>query len=330
MSRVGPEFEQPGLPPPAHSYTSSATSNGLRQRRLNHEKPLRRRDRFGPYRMASGVVERFHTLRVRYRDYLAEFFGTLVLIFFGNGVGATVTLFPLASETAAWVLVSFGWGFALTMGIFVAGGVSGGHLNPAITTTAFLLRGFPFRKVPGYILMQFLGAFCGAGLIFGLFKPSLDDFDGGDRQVTGPQGTAKIFATYPQPYMTVGWAFLSECYCTAALVVCIYAILDEKNMPGTRYAPIAIGLVVTTISMCIGFQTGFAINPARDLGPRLLSLAASYGPETFTAFDHYAWVPAVAPFLGALVGGLCYDFFINHPRDAGNWTTEEEEVVENY
>ncbi|KAJ1657812.1 glycerol channel [Dispira simplex] len=261
-----------------------------------------------------GIFEKAHSLRTRYNDYLAEFAGTLTLVLLGNGVLATVILYPDATETSAWLMISFGWGFALTMALFVSGGISGGHVNPAITFAAACLRGFPWRKVPGYIVMQLLGAFCGAGLLFGLVKSSIDHRDGGERHVLGLKGTGGIFATYPQPWITIGTAFLAEAFATGVLVLFIYAITDERNMPSTRFAPLAIGLALTSISMSLGFQTGFAVNPARDLGPRVFTVCAGYSSSPFHAFTKYAWVPVVAPFVGAIIGGLVYDFFINHPR----------------
>ncbi|KAJ1924889.1 glycerol channel [Tieghemiomyces parasiticus] len=269
------------------------------------------------------LLERFHSLRVDYRDYLAEFFGTFVLIFLGDSVNATNTLFPKAAAAGSWILTCFGWGFALTMALFVSGGISGGHLNPAVTVTAALLRGFPWRKVPGYIFSQMLGGFVGAGFVFATFHSSIHDYDGGIRQVIGDTATAGIFATYPAPNITVGTAFLVETVCTAVLVFCIYGVTDERNMPGTAYAPLSIGFVVTIIGMAIGHQTGFAMNAARDLAPRCFTAAVGYGGEVFSAYDHYAWVPAIAPFFGAVVGGLVYDFFINHPRIAPNEVEEE-------
>ncbi|KAJ1978241.1 glycerol channel [Dimargaris xerosporica] len=262
----------------------------------------------------------WHQLRVEYRDYLAEFIGTLVLIFFGDSVCATTKMFS-AAQSASWVLISFGWGFGLTMALFVSGGISGGHLNPAVTVTAAVFRGFPWRKVPGYIASQLLGGFVGAALVFGLFKAAIDEFDGGERQVTGDKATAGIFATYPQPYLTIGWALMSEIYCTAALILCIYGIGDMKNMPGMHYAPLAIGFVVTTIGICCGYQTGYAMNAARDFAPRVFTLAAGYGSETFTAGNNYAWVPVVGPLIGALLGAGLYDTFIVHPIE------EEEKAV---
>ncbi|RKP37563.1 aquaporin-like protein [Dimargaris cristalligena] len=258
--------------------------------------------------------ERVHSLRVRYRDYLAEFFGTAVLVFLGDAAGATVTLWPDAAFSSPWLIVCFGWGLALTIALFISGGISGGHLNPAVTFTAGCLRGFPWRKVPGYIACQLVGAFVGAGFVFALFHSSIHHFDGGIRQTTGPFATAGIFATYPKPWITVGTGFLAEAICTAVLLFGIYAITDERNMPGTRYAPIAIGLVITAIGICLGFQTGFAVNPARDLGPRAFTSAAGYGSEPWIAHDRWAWVPCVAPFVGGLIGGFLYDFFANHPR----------------
>ncbi|KAJ1657810.1 glycerol channel [Dispira simplex] len=261
------------------------------------------------------IFERFHLLRQRKRDYLAEFLGTLILVLLGDGVVATTVLYEPAGGGSRWLLISFGFGFGLAMGVFVAGGVSGAHLNPAITVTSCLLRGFPVRKVPGYIISQLIGAYCGAALLFGVYHSSIDHFDGGVRQTTGDKGTAGIFATFPLPWVTVGSAFISEAYGAAVLTALIYAILDERNISGTLYAPLAIGFVLMEVARSISWQTGFAVNPARDLGPRIFLSCVGYGSDPWTASGHYAWVPVVAPFLGSFLGGWFYDFFINHRRN---------------
>ncbi|KAJ1657811.1 glycerol channel [Dispira simplex] len=259
-------------------------------------------------------LENFHTFRVRYRDYLGEFIGTACLVCMGTCVSATATLYISGDEVTEWLFIAFGWGLALAMAIFVSGGVSGGHLNPSFTIVMALFRGFPWKKVPGYIVSQILGAYVGGALAFAYYYSSIDHYDGGVRQTMGTQGTASIFVTFPQPWITVGTAFLSETYCTAILVFCIFAIIDPHNLTNKSFIPLAVGMVVVTIGMSAGFQSGYSMNQARDLGPRLFLSSVGYGWEPWTARDYYAWVPTVSPLLGALLGGTLYDFLIYHPR----------------
>jgi MIP family channel proteins len=249
------------------------------------------------------------------REVLAEFLGTFVLIVFGVGV---VAQFVLSRSTAgSYLAINLIWGLGVTMGCYVAGGISGAHLNPAVTIALAVHRGFPWRKVPLYVLAQFAGAFAASAVVYVTYIEALGQFDGGIRQVLGPQGTAGIWATYPQAFLsTLPGGFVDQVVGTAMLMAVICALTDTRNVPpGAGLAPVVVGLLVVAIGASLGFNSGYAINPARDLGPRLFTALAGWGPEVFRAGNGWWWVPVVAPPIGAVLGGWLYDACIGrrHP-----------------
>ena len=244
------------------------------------------------------------------RELLAEFLGTFVLIVFGVGVVAQVVL---SKQTAGTTLsINIAWGLAVTMGCYVAAGVSGAHLNPAVTLSLAVHRQFPWRKVLPYSLAQFTGAFAASVVVFVTYHEALAAFDGGVRQVLGAQGTAGIWATYPQPFLsTFPGGFIDQVVGTALLVGVIFGITDSRNSPAPAgVAPVIIGLLVLLIGASFGFNAGYAINPARDFGPRLFTFVAGWGSEVFSAGNSWWWVPIVAPCLGGVLGGWIYDMFV--------------------
>lgn len=241
------------------------------------------------------------------REVLAEFLGTFVLMVFGVGVVAQVVL---SRETAGGYLsINLAWGLAVTMGCYVAGGVSGAHLNPAVTIALAAHRGFPWSKVLPYIAGQVLGAFVASAVVYVTYLEALGHFDGGVRQVLGPQGTAGIWATYPQPFLsTFPGGLVDQIVGTALLVAVIFGITDSRNTPPPAgVVPVVVGLLVVLIGATFGFNSGYAINPARDFGPRLFTFVAGWGADVFRAGNHWWWVPVVAPVIGGLVGGRLYD-----------------------
>ena len=247
------------------------------------------------------------------RESAAEFLGTFVLIAFGTGVVAELVLSGGAGGSV--LSIHLAWGLAVTMGIYVSAGVSGAHLNPAVTLALAVLRGFPWRKLPAYVAAQVAGAFAGAALTFVTYREAFDHVDGGVRQVTGPQATAGIFATYPQSFLSLSGGFLDQVVGTALLMLGIFAISDRRNAAPAAGGPVIVGGLVMVIGMSFGLNAGYAINPARDFGPRLFTALAGWGGEVFRAGDGWWWVPIVAPCLGAVLGGFVYDLFItrHHP-----------------
>ena len=243
-------------------------------------------------------------------EMLAEFLGTFVLIVFGAGVVAQTVL---SKGTAGTTLsINIAWGLAVTMGCYVAGGVSGAHLNPAVTLALAVHRRFPWARVAPYIAAQFLGAFVASAVVYATYHEALAAFDGGLRQVTGPQGTAGIWATYPQPFLsTFPGGFIDQVVGTALLVGVIFAISDTRNSPPPPgLTPVVVGLLVLAIGAAFGFNSGYAINPARDLGPRFFTALAGWGSEVFRAGNNWWWVPVIAPCVGAIAGGWVYDVLV--------------------
>lgn len=256
-------------------------------------------------------------LRGTAREAAAEFLGTLVLITFGVAVVAQVVL--SAKENGAYLSINLGWGLAVVMGIYISAGVSGAHLNPAVTLALAVHRGFPWGKVLPYVLAQFAGAFVAAALVYGTYYEAINHFDGGTRTVTGDKATAGIFATYPQPFLSAfPGGLVDQIVGTALLVLCVFALGDNKNnAPTGNLGGLFVGLVVLAIGMTFGYNCGYAINPARDLGPRLFTFVAGWGNEVFTAGDGFWWVPVIGPMIGGVLGGWVYDLFVgkHHPTN---------------
>jgi glycerol uptake facilitator protein len=230
-------------------------------------------------------------------ELIAEFLGTFVLITLGDGVVAMEVLL----HKGGYVNITLGWGLAVTMGIFVAGRISGAHLNPAVTVALAVFRDFPWRKVLPYCLVQVAGAFAAAALVCVNYWPAFREVD------PGLTHTAGIFTTFPAfPDAFWGYGLLDQIVGTALLVGLIFAITDPRNQllaPGLQ--PIVVGLVVVAIGISWGGMHGYAINPARDFGPRLFTLVAGFEN---TGFGTPAlWVPIVGPLLGGLIGAATYD-----------------------
>jgi MIP family channel proteins len=255
--------------------------------------------------------------RSLWRELAAEFLGTFILIVFGVAVVAQVVLSGRMS--GEYLSINIGWGLAVTMGIYVAGGVTGAHLNPAVTLALAAHRGFPWSKVLPYIVAQVAGAFVASAVVFATYNEALSDFDGGVRQITGEQGTAGIWSTYPQPYLSnVPGGLVDQIVGTALLVLVIFALTDTRNMaPESKMGGLLIGALVLLIGMTFGHNCGYAINPARDFGPRLFTAVAGWGMEVFRANDYWWWIPIVGPMIGGVLGGLAYDQLIGrfHPPE---------------
>lgn len=249
--------------------------------------------------------------RIRHvlREPFAEFFGTMVLILFGDGVVAQVVL--SSGEKGAYQSISWCWGIGVMFGVYCSGGISGGHLNPAVTFANCVFRGFPWKKFPIYAFAQLFGAFCGALIVYGNYKSAFDFYEGyGIRTVTGATASAGVFCTYPASFMTRTGMFFSEVIASAILMIGIYAINDDNNLAAGNLGPIALFFLIFGLGAAFGWETGYAINPARDFGPRLASLAVGYGSEVFSAGGWYFWIPIIAPFIGCTLGGFLYDFLI--------------------
>ena len=244
------------------------------------------------------------------QEFIAEFLGTFVLILFGCGSVAMAVLFasvpPIPGEVVngGYTNVVLGWGLAVTMGIYVSGTISGAHLNPAVTVAFAVTGRFPWAKCGHYIGAQFLGAFLGAALVFAVYHGKWIQVDAELDHTTG------VFATFPE--VAGFWpGFLDQVVGTALLVGLILAVVDKFNTPpGSNLAPLIIGLIVVAVGISFGGMHGYAINPARDLGPRLFAVVAGFKNNGLTDGTGVWLPPVIGPLIGGVVGALIYDVLI--------------------
>lgn len=247
----------------------------------------------------------------------AEFAGTMILILFGTGVvaqvvaggGLTVPPGGLGDHDS----ISWAWGLGVTFGVYVAARLSGAHLNPAVTLTLAVFKGFSWLKVAPYIVAQFLGAFVAALLVRWNYTEVLARFDPGHTFKT-----QFVFSTLPgNGSLTAGvheWgAFRDQVIGTAILLILILAVTDLLNSPpGANLAPWIVGLIVVAIGMAWGTDAGYAINPARDMGPRLASYITGYDTAWRDQWGNiYWWVPVAGPVVGGMIGGVFYKLFVS-------------------
>lgn len=241
----------------------------------------------------------------------------MILIIFGNGVNCQVVLSNLTQ--GSYLSISFGWGIGVMFGVYACGGISGGHINPAVTIALATFRGFPWKKVPGYALAQILGALTGSALIQGHYNGLIDEFEGGTNVRTYGLETssAALFFTDTKPYMTNVGAFFSEFMATAVLFGLILSIGDQGNNPvPPGMNGFALLWLIVGIGAALGTETAYCLNPARDLGPRIA--CAMYGfPKRIWTYRNCYWIytPIIAPILGALFGAFIYDLFIYSGAD---------------
>ncbi|PQE06256.1 hypothetical protein CJF30_00005219 [Rutstroemia sp. NJR-2017a BBW] len=257
-----------------------------------------------------------HWSAVRYvlREPFAEFFGTFIMVLFGNGGVAQVLLSggqqsaPGKDGYGSYQSINWAWGIGAMLGIYVAGD-SGGFLNPAVTFSFCVYRKLPWRRFPIYFLAQFLGGLCAAGVIYINYINAIDQVEGhGIRTVPpSPTATAGIFCTYPQAFLTKASQFFSEFIASTILMLVIFALKDDSN-PGAM-GKSGAGPMFPLALLFLIFGLGYAINLARDFGPRLMSYAVGYR-GVWSAGEYYFWIPMVAPFCGCLFGGLLYDVFV--------------------
>ncbi|KIO29675.1 hypothetical protein M407DRAFT_70284, partial [Tulasnella calospora MUT 4182] len=253
--------------------------------------------------------------RILLREPAAEFIGTLILVLLGTAVDCQVVLSTnpqvASSPKGSYLSISFGWGIATALGVWISMSGSGGHLNPAVSLALSLFRGFPIRKLPVFVFSQVLGGFTGALISFSLYYRALVTFENG--HLTTP-GTSGLFTTFPLDYVSPGESFLpTKPRRTAILVLVVLAVTDTRKdaLPPVA-VPFVLFLTVTGIGASLGMQTSYAINPARDLGPRLMT-AIFYGSEVF--FRHYwIWTPILGPMAGSVIGAVIYEGLLASPQ----------------
>ena len=288
--------------------------------------------------------------RIDKKEFFAEFLGTLVLMVFGLAVNAQVSLG--GQQYGTYLSINIGWGLAVVFGVYVAGGVTGAHINPAVTLALAVNRDFPWSKVLPYMAAQFMGAFLASALIYVVYLEALDayevacvqemiaeeDVEDATEVLAKTSGevaprtlkTAGIWSTYPRQFSTLRWVsnwsgFLDQIVGTALLLLCICALTDERNMaPKSNLAPLLIGAVVLMIGMSMGANCAYAINPARDFSPRLFTWLAGWGSQVFRS-PNTTWylVPIVGPFLGGIIGVQLYRLMISrwHSEDDSESTS---------
>ncbi len=241
-------------------------------------------------------------------ECIAEFIGTGLLIFFG--VGCVAALVLTGASYSQWE-VSIIWGLGVTIAIYCTAGVSGAHINPAVTIALAAFHGFDKKKVAPYIISQLLGAFCSAALIYALYSNLFTQYEITHQFVRSSNealATAGIFSTYPHASLSFFGAFAVEFVITAVLMFAILALGDENN-GASRGAlnPLLIGILIAVIGSSLGPLTGFAMNPARDFGPKLFAYFAGWDKALTGGLDiPYFIVPIFAPIAGACFGGWLY------------------------
>jgi len=233
---------------------------------------------------------------------LGELLGTALLVLFGDGVVGNVVLARSKGQNSGWIVIAAGWACGVTIAVYAVNALSGAHLNPAVTIGLAVIGHFEWSRVPGYVLAQTVGAALGSVLVWLTYLPHW--------RLTEDKGAKlAVFCTGPAVRHTVG-NLLSEAIATAALVLGLLSVLTPKNLvPNsgfeTAFAPLLVGVIVFGIGLSLGGSTGYAINPARDLGPRLMHSLLPIpgkGPSDWG----YAWIPVIGPILGGVLGALAY------------------------
>ncbi len=227
--------------------------------------------------------------------WVAEIIGTMVLILLGDGVVANVVLGKTKGQAAGWIVITTGWALAVAIAVYAVGRISGAHINPAVTIALAASGKFPWSDVPLYIVGQFIGAFIGAVLVWLAYYPHW-------AETPDPALKRAVFCTAPN-IRNYALNFITEVIGTFTLVFGVLAILANKLADGL--APLLIGFLVWAIGLSLGGPTGYAINPARDLGPRIAHAVLPI-PGKGDSDWAYAWVPVVGPIVGGLIGAFLF------------------------
>jgi len=277
-------------------------------------------------------------------ELISECLAMFIIIALGCSVAAMYTLYdPSPYQNAYWG-VCISWGLAVTIAIYVTGAVSGTHANPAVTLALAVWRGFPKKKILPYMAAQILGGFLGAAVVYLLFAPVIDHYNSLHHLTReGDGGAAGVFFTHPGLAITSMHAFVDEIILTAFLLLGIFAITEEFNSmaPMANSGALIIGLLVACIGASAGYLEAWAINPARDLGPRFFAFVAGWREAALPSPGNYWWVPIAGPLIGGVIGGGVYQLLIypflparhseKRPADAGErvqWTRESDESRE--
>ncbi|ORY91786.1 aquaporin-like protein [Leucosporidium creatinivorum] len=254
-------------------------------------------------------------LRETYREPLAELLATFLLVLIGDGVVAQTVL--SGGANGSWLGINFAWAGAVFLGSYLAGPISGSHINPAVTVSLAAFGGFPWSKVPGYLVAQMLGGFLGAATVYANYYEQIDLYEGGLRTVPGHYAvkpTAGIFSTYPTPGSSPSSSFISELTASFILMLGISAISSSRSKHLSASSAFAVFILMICIGSSFGWQTGYAINAARDLAPRCFAFFV-YGGEVFSAGHHYWWIPVVAPIFGCCLGKSLWALIVGEKEE---------------
>jgi glycerol uptake facilitator protein len=246
-------------------------------------------------------------------EMISEAVAMFIIITFGCSASAMYTLYDPSPYKQAYWGVCIAWGLAVTIAIYVTGAVSGTHANPAVTLALAVYRGFPWPKVPAYVLAQVVGAFLGAAVVYQMYGPVIDHFNAVQHLTrAGDGGAAGIFFTHPGLAITPLHALTNEVISTALLMMAIFAITEEWNTqaPMANSGALIIGLLIALIGASMGYLESWALNPARDFGPRLFAYLMGWNSQAFPSPGNYWWVPIVGPLVGGVVGGGAYQVLI--------------------
>ncbi|TCO67721.1 MIP/aquaporin family protein [Marinisporobacter balticus] len=230
--------------------------------------------------------------------FMGEVIGTMILIIFGCGVNAGLTLNKSYSKASGWIVTTVGWGLGVAMGVYAVGNISGAHLNPAVTVGLASVGKFPWADVPGYIVAQMIGAIIGATIVWLHYLPHWAETEDKGAKLG-------IFSTGPAIPHTFG-NIMSEIIGTFVLVLGILAIGANEFAAGLN--PFIVGALIVAIGISLGGTTGYAINPARDLGPRIAHFILPIAGKGDSNWK-YAWIPVVAPIIGGVLGGVFFVTF---------------------
>lgn len=247
-------------------------------------------------------------------ELIAEVVAVLIIISFGDSVAAMYSLYDPSPYQQAYWGVCIAWGLSVTIAIYATASVSGCHGNPAVTLALACFRKFSWRKVIPYCAAQVVGGFLGAGIVYALFIPVIDHYNALHHLTRAAGGAAGVFFTHPGLVVTPMHAFSDQIILTAFLIFGIFAVTEQFNemAPGANSGALIIGLLVATIGASMGYLEAWAINPARDFGPRLFCFFAGWGSSALPSPQNYWWIPIMGPLIGGVVGGGAYQFLI-HP-----------------
>ncbi|XP_061146634.1 aquaporin-7 [Syngnathus typhle] len=278
-------------------------------------------------RKAPLVTRAFRLRNKIVRVGLAETLCTYVMMVFGLGSVAQVTTGQ--GEFGHYISINLGFGLGVAIGSHVGGKVSGAHMNAAVSFAMCVYGRLAWRMFPLYIFSQFLGSFLAAASVYAVYYEAIHEYCEGNLTVTGVKATASIFATYPAHYLSFLGGFIDQVFGTALLLLCLLALSDQKNKPAAAGAePTVVGLLVLLIGISMGSNSGYAINPTRDIGPRIFTAIAGWGVDVFRAGNGWWWVPIVAPMVGGVLGAGVYKVFVelHHPPRSENCTGPIERV----